>query len=208
MGLNATSFDYIYIHVCVSLSLSVSLFHGRVMAAFPKGKWSKTPGAIHWGTAIAASLTTTSNTDILRDTLSSPAKKSTTMTRSSSPKASLNFYDYAEEILTEEMVLNWLKEGSSHGVLRVYQPGSFYSELVKCTLETDAEMVMSKCVANELCIHHSGKLRESLSLDCYPLEIQNSFLRALGHSSPEKIQLEGMKDDLHYMFKLTAGTTS
>lgn len=194
--------------MCVCVSLSVSLFHSRVMASFPKGKWSKTPGAIHWGTAIAASLTTTSNTDILRDTLSSPAKKSTTLTRSSSPKGSLNFYDYAEEIVSEEMVLNWLKKDSSHGVLRVYQPGSAYSELVKCALETDAEMVMSKCVANELCIHYSGRLTESLSLDCYPLEIQNGFLQAIGHSSPEKIQLEGMKEDLHYMFKLTAGITS
>ena len=128
------------------------------------------------------------------------------MTRSGNSKASLNFYDYAEEIMSEEMVINWLKEDTNHGVLRVYQPGSTYSELVKCTLDTDAEVVMSKCVASELCIHHSGKLMESLSLDCYPLEIQNSFLQAIGYSSLERIQLEGTKEDLHYMFKLTAGT--
>lgn len=175
------------------------------MAAFPKGKWSQTPGAIHWGAALNTSLTTTSNTDMLRDTLSSPTRKHSTVTRSGASKVSLNFYDYAEEILSEEKVISWLEMDTSHGVLRVYQPGSTYSELIKCTIETNAEMVMSKCVATELYTHLSGKLTEALPLDCYPLEIQNCFLQAIGHSSPERIQLEGIQEDLHFMFKLTAG---
>ena len=50
----------------------------------------------------------------------------------------------------------------------------------------------------------SGQQR-SVRLDDHPLEIQNQFLRSLGYTDSQRIQLEGLSTDLGPLFKFVAG---
>jgi len=42
-------------------------------------------------------------------------------------------------------------------------------------------------------------------MDEFPLQLQNRFLRELGHNHPHRIQLEGIMTDLAPLFKFVAG---
>ncbi|XP_019862356.1 PREDICTED: PH domain leucine-rich repeat-containing protein phosphatase 2-like, partial [Amphimedon queenslandica] len=119
---------------------------------------------------------------------------------------SLNFYDLAvDDSHDEEELKRWIKEDPSRGAIRVYQPGSTYSELTQCDTETHAEVIMSKCVTSNLYVYYAGHSSEPLGYDDCPLKIQNKFLKSLGYDDPERIQFEGTRDDLLYMFKFVAG---
>ena len=50
----------------------------------------------------------------------------------------------------------------------------------------------------------SGQQR-SVRLDDHPLEIQNQFLRSLGYTDSQRIQLEGLSTDLGPLFKFVTG---
>lgn len=161
--------------------------------------WNQVPGAVYWGTlppqtsALSLGQTTGQGTK----SASMPAK---------SRNLSLNFYDFAAETIQDEKDLQtWIKEDPNRGAIRVYQPGSTYSELTRCDAETYAEVIMSKCVTSDLYVYYAGQSSEPLGYDDRPLAIQNRFLRSLGYEEPERIQFEGTREDLVYMFKFVAG---
>ena len=118
---------------------------------------------------------------------------------------SLKFYEFAEEVQEEDNLKEWLQGGKDRGVIRVYQPNSTYSDLIRCDAATTSELVVSKCVATELYIDHAGQSLELLSLESNPLKLQEKFLQSIGFRDPDRIKLEGLKDNLSYMFKFIAG---
>ena len=65
--------------------------------------------------------------------------------------------------------------------------------------------VHSRCLAKELYIHYGPKRVRKVGLAEHPLQLQLRFLQELGHSSPTRMQLEGMKEDLPPLFKFVAG---
>ena len=161
--------------------------------------WSQVPGAAYWGTLpsnISSTLPSTHHQPTVSNTSSLPPRQR---------NLSLKFYDFAEDIQDEKDLHEWMKKGLNHGAIRVYQPGSTYSELINCDTETTAEIVMSKCVTNDLYVYYAGQSSEPLGYDSRPLEIQNKFLQSLGYTDPERIQFEGTREDLAYMFKFVAG---
>lgn len=168
-------------------------------------RWNNVPGSLKWGNpsgSLDSELQAHSTSLSLRRR--GPAKSQL----HSSKKVPLNYYDNAGEVSTdgdEIDILAWVSEEEDRGVLRVYQPGSTFSELVKCTLKTDTELIVSVCIAEELRVHYGNNSSQILDFDASPLEEQNRFLRAIGHRDPARIQWEGIQRDLGYMFKFVAG---
>lgn len=63
----------------------------------------------------------------------------------------------------------------------------------------------SRCLAKELYVHYGSKRVRKVQLDEHPLQLQLRFLQELGHSNPHRMQLEGLKEDLPYLFKFVSG---
>ena len=170
--------------------------------------WSNVPSSKYWG---AQSLTSNpSNEDIAELTLSRKRSPSKGLPNTSH-KVSLNYYDYAGEEETdcsETELLAWVSEGEERGVVRVFHPGSSFSELIRCTKTTDVEKVLSKCVADELYVHCGNQKSQVLNFDTNPLAIQNQYLADIGHFDAARIQLEGVQNDLCHMIKFVAGENS
>ncbi len=57
----------------------------------------------------------------------------------------------------------------------------------------------------ELYIHYGNKLVRRVRLDEHPLQLLIRFLQEIGHSSPQRLQVEGMNEDLAPLFKFVAG---
>ena len=174
--------------------------------------WNQLSGAAYWGTLPPQVSTTSVGVQPLERSraFSSPTSPAdavkSNLPMSRSRNISLNFYDFAANELQDEKELQiWIKEEPNRGAIRVYQPGSTFSELTKCDTETFAEVIMSKCVTNNLYVYYAGHSSELLGFSHRPLEIQNKFLRSLGYEDPERIQFEGTREDLVYMFKFVAG---
>lgn len=164
-------------------------------------KWNPVPGVQQWGT----------NTSPRSSVIAKYPEITTVEPRkcrlpSRTRNLSKNYYEVAEEVQSEEELKAWLKEGRNHGALRVYQSGSTYSDLIKCTDVVTAETVMSKCVATELFIDYAcGHSIEPVTIDSKPLDTQKKFLRSLGYVEHSRIQQEGMAKNLSTMFKFVAG---
>lgn len=120
---------------------------------------------------------------------------------------SINFYEYADaaQESSEEGLSTWMGQNPRRGVIRVYQPGSSYSDVVQCTTETEGDEVMGRCLASELYIHYGTSLIRQVHVWDKPLQMQNEFLKSLGFSNMRRIQKEGMKKDLAPLFKFVAG---
>lgn len=164
-------------------------------------KWNPVPGVQQWGTntsprtSVIAKYPEITNVEPRKSRLPSRTRN-----------LSKNYYEVAEEVQSEEELQAWLKEGRNHGALRVYQSGSTYSDLIKCTDQVTAETVMSKCIATELYIDYaSGHSMEPVTVDSKPLDIQKKFLRSLGYIEHSRIQKEGMSKNLSPLFKFVAG---
>lgn len=169
--------------------------------------WSNVPGSLYWGVP-NKSLGNNTSSENLQDLSLSRRRSPSKGLPNSSLKVSLNYYDHAGDEDTdcnETDILVWVSEDETRGVVRVYHPGSTFSELVKCTVSTDVETVISRCVAEELHVHYGNSRSQVLDLDSCPLETQNQFLRDIGHSDVARIQLEGIQSDLCHMFKFVAG---
>ena len=52
---------------------------------------------------------------------------------------------------------------------------------------------------------YGSKRVRKVGLTEHPLQIQLRFFQELGHSSPARMQLEGLKEDLPFLFKFVAG---
>ena len=163
-------------------------------------KWNPVPGVQQWGTATSPRLSVIAN---FPETTYANSKKVRLPSRTRN--RSRNYYDVAEDVQSEEELETWLKEGRKNGALRVYQSGSTYSDLIKCTDDVTAETVMSKCVAIELYMDYAGQSLEPLTVDSKPLEIQKKFFRSLGYVDRSRIQREGMHKNLATLFKFVAG---
>ena len=167
-------------------------------------KWNQIPGSMWWSIPSTSTLVRERDRSYSLDAPDSPRYTTDVRDRS----FSLKFYEFAEEVQTEENLKEWLKGGDDRGVIRVFQPNSTYSDLIKCNATTTAELVVSKCVATELYIDHAGQSLELVPLTSNPLRLQERFLRSIGFKDPERIKLEGLKDNLSYMFKFIAGKCS
>ena len=168
--------------------------------------WNQVPGAMYWGAMPSSPNPSFSSLPSDPVLASSPKAKSSSLP-ARARNMSLNFYDFADDVQDEKGLQEWIKEGPNRGAIRVYQPGSTYSELIKCDTQTHADIVMSKCVTNDLYVYYAGQSSEPLGYDNRPLEIQNNFLYSLGYTDPQRIQFEGTREDLVYMFKFVAGET-
>lgn len=160
-------------------------------------KWNQVPGSMWW------SMPGTLTRDRERSISPELPVSSSTFTRDRN--FSLMFYEFAEEVQDEDNLKEWLQGGEDRGAIRVYQPNSTYSDLIRCDTAMTSELVMSKCVATELYIDHAGQSLEPLSLESNPLKLQENFLQSIGFRDPDRIKLEGLKDNLSYMFKFIAG---
>lgn len=120
---------------------------------------------------------------------------------------SINFYEYADSAQenNEESLSSWMGQDPRRGVIRVYQPDSSYSEVVQCTLDTEGDEVMGRCLVAELYIHYGTGLVRQVHVWDKPLQMQNEFLKSLGFSNMRRIQKEGMRKDLAPLFKFVAG---
>ena len=174
----------------------VGVFKQQFMAA---RKWNQVPGAQWWGNPSDPRSSVISK---FPETVAEPPRP---RLLSRTRNLTRNYYDFAEEVQNEDELKIWLKGGSNRGALRVYEPGSTYSELIKCTANTSAEVVMTKCVATELYVNYAGHSLEPLTTDSKPLKIQEDFLRSLGYVDSSTIQLEGINENLSHMFKFVAG---
>ena len=65
---------------------------------------------------------------------------------------------------------------------------------------------MARCLAKELHVHYGSGHQRSVQSDDRPLEIQNQFLRTLGYTDSQRIQLEGLGTELGSLFKFVTGT--
>lgn len=169
--------------------------------------WSNVPGSLYWGVP-TKSLGNNTSSENLEDLTLSRRRSPTKGLPNSSVKVSLNYYDNAGEEdadCNETEILAWVSEDETRGVVRVYHPGSTFSELVKCYVGTNVETVISKCVAEELRVHYGNHRSQILDFDSCPLETQNQFLKDIGHFDVARIQLEGSQPDLCHMFKFVAG---
>lgn len=169
--------------------------------------WSSVPGSKYWGVPSKSLGSNQSNENLAELTLSrrrSPSKG----LPNTSHKVSLNYYDHAGEEDTdcnETELLAWVSEEETRGVVRVFHPESSYSELIKCTMTTTVEEVLSKCVAEELHMHCGDNKSQVLDFDSCPLSIQNQYLANIGHFDIARIQLEGVQTDLCHMIKFVSG---
>ncbi|KAL5466748.1 hypothetical protein EMCRGX_G030897 [Ephydatia muelleri] len=120
---------------------------------------------------------------------------------------SINFYEYADSAQEsdEESLSSWMGQDPRRGVIRVYQPDSSYSDVVRCTLDTEGDEVMGRCLVAELYIHYGTGLVRQVHVWDKPLAMQNEFLKSLGFSNMRRIQKEGMRKDLAPLFKFVAG---
>lgn len=120
---------------------------------------------------------------------------------------SINFYEYADSAQesSEESLSTWMGQDPRRGVIRVYQPGSSYSDVVRCTVDTEGDEVMGRCLVTELYLHYGTGLIRQVNVWDKPLLMQNEFLKSLGFSNIRRIQKEGMKTDLAPLFKFVAG---
>ena len=65
--------------------------------------------------------------------------------------------------------------------------------------------LLFRCLAKELVVHYGSGRYQWIRFDEKPLEIQNRFLRSLGYTDPQRIQLEGLSQDLGHLFRFTTG---
>jgi PH domain/leucine-rich repeat-containing protein phosphatase len=161
--------------------------------------WNQVPGSIFWGTLPTPNASTAAPISPHKD----KGKSLGHIQRQKN--MSLKFYDFAEGVQDEKEMQQWIRENPNRGAIRVYQPGSTYSELIKCDTESTAEEVMSRCVTNDLYVYFGGQSLEPLGYESKPLSIQNEFLKSLGYSNFQRIQFEGTREDLVFMFKFVAG---
>lgn len=125
--------------------------------------WSQTPGKVWWALESGPS-----GTSLALDDLRTPSSPVRSLAGGSlKHDQSTIFYNYVDETdykESEEQLSDWLKDYRTRGVIRycreliqlsqpapppfqpcrVFQPGSTYSELIKCDIDTTAETVMAK----------------------------------------------------------------
>ena len=117
------------------------------------------------------------------------------------------FYQFVDEYQQDETgedLLEWLEASPDNGVVQVYTPGSTYCDLVKCSLNTPADTIMSKCLSRQLYVQYGGRVRK-LDTEDRPLHIQNEFLRSNGYEEHKRVQLEGISPELGPLFKFATG---
>ena len=56
-------------------------------------------------------------------------------------------------------------------------------------------------------MHYASKRVRKVMLDEHPLQLQLRFLQELGHTNPYRMQLEGLREDLPFLFKFVAGVS-
>lgn len=165
--------------------------------------WSQTPNSVWWALESSASM---ASLHALGEMPSPRRHRPEGMGRE---LATHNFYEYAdgggEDELDGEQLVDWVKEDPSRGIIRVYQAGSSYFELMRCTTETTAESILARFFAKELFIHYGSSVVRRVLLDEAPLRLQNAFLGGLGYCNPHRIQTEGMEEELTPLFKFVAG---
>ena len=68
-----------------------------------------------------------------------------------------------------------------------------------------ATCCVPRCLGKELVVHYGSGHQQWVKFDQKPLEIQNQFLRSLGYADPQRIQLEGLSQDLGHLFRFVTG---
>jgi hypothetical protein len=173
--------------------------------------WSHTPSSVWWAleaSSSGVSLEGDQNSPTGADLPGSTRARSPTLRpRPHMPgKEVTNFYDYAGEGEEgEEDMEKWILQQPNRGAIRVYQPGSTYSEPVCCSTDTTADTIIARCLAKELVVHYGSGQNQWIRFDQKPFEIQNRFLRSLGYTDPQRIQLEGLSSDLGHLFRFVTG---
>lgn len=105
----------------------------------------------------------------------------------------------------DDELLSWIRQDPTRGVLRVHRPEGTFSDLVRCTLQTSADTIMSKCLTKELYVIYAGHLVKKLNAADFPLRIQSDHLRMVGFSDERRIQEEGCHPELAQLIKFVTG---
>jgi hypothetical protein len=116
--------------------------------------WSHTPSSVWWAleaSSSGVSLEGDQNSPTGADLPGSTRARSPTLRpRPHMPgKEVTNFYDYAGEGEEgEEDMEKWILQQPNRGAIRVYQPGSTYSEPVCCSTDTTADTIIARLRQN------------------------------------------------------------
>ena len=127
---------------------------------------------------------------------------------------STEFYDNFDQINEQDgnddcdELLSWIKQDPTRGVLRVHRPEGTFSDLVRCTLLTPADTIMSKCLTKELYVVYAGHFVKKLTAADFPLRMQSEYLRMVGFSDDRRIQEEGHHPELAQLIKFITGIAS
>ena len=108
----------------------------------------------------------------------------------------------------DDELLSWIRQDPTRGVLRVHRPEGTFSDLVRCTLQTPADTIMSKCLTKELYVVFGGHLVKKLNAADLPLRMQSEHLRMVGFSDERRIQEEGCHPELAQLIKFVTGSYS
>ena len=119
-----------------------------------------------------------------------------------------NFDQTNEQDGNDDELLSWIKQDPTRGVLRVHRPEGTFSDLVRCTVQTPADTIMSKCLTKELYVVYAGHFVKKLNVADCPLRIQSEYLRMVGYSDEGRIQEEGRHPELAQLIKFVTGDKS
>jgi len=117
-----------------------------------------------------------------------------------------NFDQTNEQDASDDELLVWIRQDPTRGVLRVHRPEGTFSDMVRCTLQTPADTIMSKCLTKELYVVFSGHFVKKLSSADFPLRIQSDYLRMVGFRDEQRIQEEGRHQELAHLIKFVTGS--
>lgn len=117
-----------------------------------------------------------------------------------------NFDQTNEQDVSEDELLSWIRQDPTRGVLRVHRPEGTFSDLVRCTLQTPADTIMSKCLTKELYVVYGGHFVRKLASADFPLRMQSDYLRMVGFSDEQRIQEEGHHPELAQLIKFVTGS--
>ena len=116
-----------------------------------------------------------------------------------------NFDQTNEQDGNDDELLSWLGQDPTRGVLRVHRPEGSFSDLVRCTQQTPADTIMSKCLTKELYVIYAGHFVKKLTSADFPLRMQTDYLRMVGFSDTQRIQEEGRHPELAPLIKFVTG---
>ena len=106
-------------------------------------------------------------------------------------------------------VREWLAKDTTHGFIRVCPPDENYghSQLVPCSLSTTAHKIchILGISVNALHIQLNGDIIRRLDPYEHPLVLQNEYLSGLGYSDIQRMQEEGMHEEIRYIICFYAG---